>query len=149
MGDSAEATPAVVGLGGVSWVSAIGPSMAAGVPEQVALVKNENVAVPVGVAKPTVPVTIALSWIGVLAGMVVPVMSWWAALWTSVLMEAAHCWKAPSVKSFSTAVIDCDERVSTRNVGKHSPPRPKAVRFKPPSKKLTGGYWPEGPDLGV
>src|SRR2546428_13005844 len=104
--------------------------MAAGVPEHVALVKNENVAVPVGVAKPTVPVTIALSWIGVLAGMVGPVMAWWAALWTSVLMEAAHCWEAPSVQSFSTAVVDCDERGSARDVGEDSAARRNSVRFK-------------------
>src|SRR5947199_4958743 len=67
-------------------------------------------------------------------------------MWVSIsATQRSNC---PRVKSLSTAVIDCEERVSTTNVGKHSPPKPIALRSRPPSKKPTVGYSPvPAPDL--
>src|SRR5437867_3504539 len=113
--------------------------------------KSLNVTLPVGTGAPAVPVTMARSWIAVFGATDLPWRSeseLLAAEWISVLIAATHCSKLPMVKSLSTAVIDCEERVSTMNVGKHSLPRPTAVRSKPPSKKPTIGYCPvPAPDL--
>src|SRR6266446_3895627 len=123
------------------------------VPVQSRVLKRLKVTVPVGTGAPAVPVTMARSWIVVPGVIELPWRSaseLSGAEWISVLMAAAHCSKLPIVKSLSTAVIDCDERVSTMNVGKHSPPRPMPVRSRPPSKKPTTGYDPGGaPDLAT
>src|SRR5438034_1718878 len=120
-------------------------------PVQLVVPKSWNVTFPVGRVKPDVPVTMARSWIGVPGATDLPCRSpslLLIAEWISVLMVAAHCSNFPSVKSLSTAVIDCEERVSTMKVGKHSVPRPTAVRSSPPSKNPTTGYCPcPAPDL--
>src|SRR5262245_53789986 len=59
-------------------------------------------------------------------------------------MPAWQASKFCKTKSFNVAVIDCEERVSTRKLAKHSPARPKAVRFRPPSKNSTCPYFPVG-----
>src|SRR5437867_872832 len=94
------------------------------VPEHVVFAKRRNVTVQgravVQVPDPpwpgsgplSVPVTVAVSWITVPGVTDVPVMSSLALLRMWVSIDAWHGSKFPSVKSFSTAVIDCDERVS-------------------------------------
>src|SRR5207249_4495149 len=106
---------------------------------QVRLLKNSNVTVPVGVLTPGVPVTKAWSR-SVVGYATVLLLVRAAPLWegTWVAMPAWQGWDAPPTKSFSTAVMDCEERVSIRKLAKHSPPRLNAVRFRPPSKKATG-----------
>ena len=69
----------------------------------------------------------------------VPVMLLSAASRISVAISAWQRSNWVIVKSLSTAVMDCEDLVSTMAVGKHSPPRPIAVRSKPPSKKPTIG----------
>src|SRR5437773_1392489 len=115
--------------------------------------KSLNVTLPVGTGAPAGPVEVARFVIGVIRANGVAWRSGSelsAAEWISVLIAATHCSNLPIVKSLSTAVIDCEERVSTANVGKHSLPRPTAVRSRPPSKNPTIGYCPApAPDLAV
>src|SRR5919201_3522066 len=57
--------------------------------------------------------------------------------------------KAPTAKSLSVAVTDCDDRVSARNDAKHGGVVSSALTLMPPSKKLNCGKVPDGPVFGV
>src|SRR5918994_5478413 len=51
-----------------------------------------------------------------------------------VVTELPHEPNGPVVKSFSTASVDVDDRVSAKAVVKHASDRPRAARSMPPSK---------------
>src|SRR5262249_4152673 len=113
--------PAVVIVDGVVTVRLIGPSEVP-LPEQVPFVKNVNVAVPWTSGPPIPDVTMIWSKIDVLRGTTVfvrsavPLGAWW--IW--VVAVASQLWNFASTKSFSVAVMDCEERVSCRKLPKHS-----------------------------
>src|SRR5262249_53067061 len=50
-----------------------------------------------------------------------------------VVVPLIHVPNWPRMKSFSVAVVDVDDRVSDATDAKHVSPRPRAVRFTPPS----------------
>src|SRR2546422_8383440 len=63
----------------------------------------------------------------------------------ALLTVKLHSGKLPLRKSFSTASVDCEERVSTRKLLKQpgAPPGKSALRSNPPSKKpFTGTTFP-------
>src|SRR5262245_52882303 len=47
--------------------------------------------------------------------------------------EAPQVPNPPRTKSFNVAVVEVDDRVSEATEAKHRSPRPRAVRFTPPS----------------
>ena len=92
--------------------------------------QSEKVTVPEGVggfARP-VPWTVAIS-VTLVPGETSPPAPT-LGLVESVASQTAN-W--PRTKSFSTAVVEVEERVSDATDEKHSPPRPSRDRLTPPS----------------
>src|SRR2546428_13244461 len=75
--------------------------------------QRKNVTVPLGVIEGRFPTTVAVSWTGV-PGVSGPAFDTW------VDIVATQLPKLPRTKSFSSAVVDCEERVSARKLAKHS-----------------------------
>src|SRR5437667_9873475 len=71
------------------------------------------------------------------------------ALSQAFAMLMPHTGNAPTVKSLSVAVTDCDDRVSDMKDAKQGGVPRSCVMLMPPSKKLNWGNVPDGPDFGV
>src|SRR5256712_7536958 len=75
--------------------------------------QRKNVTVPLGVFEGWLPLTVAVSWTAVV-GVTGPAFD------TCVVIVATQFPKLPRTKSFSSAFVDCEERVSARKLAKHS-----------------------------
>jgi hypothetical protein len=67
------------------------------------------------------------------------------------ISQVAQVLKLPSTKSFSVAVVEKEDRVSTKKLEKHCPAKAgNALRLTPPSKKALAGMLPPStPPFGV
>src|SRR5438874_2173607 len=75
--------------------------------------QRKNVTSPLGVSEGRLPMTVAVSWTAV-PGVTGPAFD------TCVVIVATQLPKLPRTKSFSSAVVDVEERVSARKLAKHS-----------------------------
>src|SRR3954454_6871853 len=100
----------------------------------VALKHSENATLPVASSGEPAPVTVtvAVSVTGV-PGETVPFWLAPAASLTWVVTAGVQVPSWPRMKSFRTAVVEVDERVSDRTLEKHCPPRLRADRLMPAS----------------